>query len=39
LVAGMRGIRLVVFLLWCFGALLIRNWVLFILAHSIIRSL
>jgi membrane protein DedA with SNARE-associated domain len=39
LVAGMREVRLLVFLVWCLVALLIRNWVLFIVAHGIIQSL
>jgi len=39
LVAGINGIKLVVFLAWSFIALLIRNWVLFMVAHGIIQSL
>lgn len=39
LVAGIKGVKLVVFLAWSFVALFIRNWVLLILAQGIILSL
>jgi membrane protein YqaA with SNARE-associated domain len=37
--AGIYGIRLVTFLFWSFVALLLRNWVLFLLANGVIQAL
>ena len=37
--AGIYGIRLVAFLIWSLIALMLRNWVLFLLANGVIQAL